>query len=631
MAVAILSTNNLNFTSNGTTPVATITATSAGIVTFSESANAVELRGVAAPTTATSAANKAYVDAISSGIKWKAPVVAVSDVNGPLATAYVNNSTVDGIIVTTGQRILLSNQTPASDNGVYIVQATGAPVRSSDVSTGYAAAGVAVFVEKGTVYADTAWVCTADTGTDIVGTNLLPFVQFTGLGQIVAGSGITKTGNVISVDSTVLRTTGAQTVSGVKTFSATPITSANFQLTGTAADSGYIDFASTTAPTVTTNKLYVISGVLTYNGAPIGSISAGTIGRLSYYSGASVLGSSGISVVNGAGTNDALSLNKVTTNGGYANTGGEMLLSGGNLRLNDTIQLNLGTTTKFSLYYATGFSELRNSTGAGTIRIQNDDVTGFIVNKIGTATNATKHRWTNSADAVLLDLNGDLSADMRTNMVWSNGSLRLNDTIPLNFSTSGATTMTHSGTNFNITNTTGNTVLYNNTITASTIDFRLSTATSATRVLSSANAPLFTVDGAGVTSVLSTAASTSTTTGALIVSGGVGIAGDTRCGGISYAVSHNATSDRRLKRDISDINTDDIAKLGKLESKVFFWKEGSKSKQYGIIAQQVEEHLPELIETDDDSFKSVNIMSLVGLLLAKVNDLQRQVDTLKKA
>lgn len=122
------------------------------------------------------AATKAYVDALIDGLKWKAPVVAATVANGALATAYDNGSTVDGVVLVTGDRILIKDQTAPEENGIYIVAASGAPTRSSDANTSVEITQAAVFVRGGTVNEDTAWVQTED--LPVIGTDPIVFVQF---------------------------------------------------------------------------------------------------------------------------------------------------------------------------------------------------------------------------------------------------------------------------------------------------------------------------------------------------------------------------------------------------------------------------------------------------------------------
>lgn len=84
------------------------------------------------------------------------------------------------------------------DNGIWVVQ-SGAWTRPADFSTGFAASGAFTFVQHGTVYGDTGWICTADYPDDVVGTDQLTFIQFSSAGVILAGNGLTKVGQTISV------------------------------------------------------------------------------------------------------------------------------------------------------------------------------------------------------------------------------------------------------------------------------------------------------------------------------------------------------------------------------------------------------------------------------------------------
>lgn len=103
-------------------------------------------------------------------------VKCATTANGALATAYENGDTVDGVTLATGDRILLKNQSTASENGVYLVAASGSPARVVDLYAGDGAAGLLIGVEQGSVNADTVWLCTANSGSDVVGTNNLSFV-----------------------------------------------------------------------------------------------------------------------------------------------------------------------------------------------------------------------------------------------------------------------------------------------------------------------------------------------------------------------------------------------------------------------------------------------------------------------
>jgi len=164
------------------------------------SLNSQKITGLADPTADADAANKGYVDGVAQGLDVKDSVVATTTANGALSTAFANGQSIDGVTLQTGNRILIKNQNTPSQNGIYNVNASGAPSRATDMATGSNAAGAFVFVEQGTVNAENGFVCTSDTGSAVPGTNNLTFAQFSGAGQIIAGDGLDKSGNTLSVD-----------------------------------------------------------------------------------------------------------------------------------------------------------------------------------------------------------------------------------------------------------------------------------------------------------------------------------------------------------------------------------------------------------------------------------------------
>lgn len=116
----------------------------------------------------------------------KDPVRIVADV--PVATLSGLPPTIDGIAAAVDDRILLTAQADGTENGIWVVQA-GAWVRPGDFLEGSFAAAAFVFSEQGNVYADTGWLCTNDTGTDIVDTHALAWTRFTSVGSAGAAGG----------------------------------------------------------------------------------------------------------------------------------------------------------------------------------------------------------------------------------------------------------------------------------------------------------------------------------------------------------------------------------------------------------------------------------------------------------
>lgn len=150
------------------------------------------------PSVASDVATKNYVDNAVAGIKWKESVRAATTANGTLASAFENGQVVDGVTLVTGDRLLIKNQTTGSENGIYIVNASGAPTRAADADTGAEILQAAVWVQEGTTNADSGWVCTTNAPITL-GTTSLAFSQFNGGTSYTAGAGLTLSGNQFNV------------------------------------------------------------------------------------------------------------------------------------------------------------------------------------------------------------------------------------------------------------------------------------------------------------------------------------------------------------------------------------------------------------------------------------------------
>ena len=125
-------------------------------------------------------------------------------------------------------------------------------------------------------------------------------------------------------------------------------------------------------------------------------------------------------------------------------------------------------------------------------------------------------------------------------------------------------------------------------------------------------------------------ASTSKTTGALIVDGGAGIGGDLNVGGDVVAY---ASSDERLKDNI-ELISNPIEKVQSLKGVTWNWNDDASETQkstpnVGVIAQDVEKVLPQLVHDRDNGFKGVDYAKLTGLLIEAIKDQQKQIDELK--
>ena len=164
--------------------------------TSSVSFNSQEITNVADPTSAQSAATKAYVDAVKTGLDVKDSVRAATTANITLA----NTQTLDGVSLSAGDRVLVKDQSDASENGLYVVVDGGSWTRATDFdSSTEVTSGAFVFVESGSTNSDAGFTLTTD-GSITVGSTSLAFTQFSGAGSISAGTGLSKSGTTISAD-----------------------------------------------------------------------------------------------------------------------------------------------------------------------------------------------------------------------------------------------------------------------------------------------------------------------------------------------------------------------------------------------------------------------------------------------
>jgi len=151
---------------------------------------------VPTPTASSQATTKDYVDGLVEGLKGKGLVVAVSDSN---IASLSGTTTIDSVSVVAEDVVLLTGQTTASENGSWVVKA-GAWVRPDNFDVGVSASTAFWLCDEGTNYADTRWWCTNNVGSDVVDTDNLTIVRFSGAAEITAGSGLSKSGNTVDLD-----------------------------------------------------------------------------------------------------------------------------------------------------------------------------------------------------------------------------------------------------------------------------------------------------------------------------------------------------------------------------------------------------------------------------------------------
>jgi hypothetical protein len=138
---------------------------------------------------------------------------------------------------------------------------------------------------------------------------------------------------------------------------------------------------------------------------------------------------------------------------------------------------------------------------------------------------------------------------------------------------------------------------------------------------------------AGIKTFTNNTPSTSRTTGSVVITGGLGVSGAINAGG---EITAFATSDRELKTNVENI-TDALSKIEKLNGVTFNWNDLAKEveskdtsvKEVGVIAQEVNQVLPEVVTTRENGYMAVRYEKLVPLLIEAIKELHEEIKTLK--
>lgn len=347
------------------------------------------------PSSNLQAATKQYVDGLVQGLSTKPSCVAATTGTLP-ANTYNNGASgvgatltgtangalaaQDGVTLTAGQNLLVKNEATAANNGIYVVTQVGDGThpyiltRHVDMDATGEIGGAFTFVETGTTNAGSGWVV-ATAPPIVVGTGAINWTQFSGAGEITAGTGLTKTGNTIALSTPVSVANGGtgsatqnfvdltttQTVAGAKTLN-NNLTMNNVQLiSNRSADSSAINITYSTT-TNATNSAIAYTGVDATGRVLSAQVTGDTVGRLLVDVNGALSWGSGT-----AGRDTTLS----RTAAGVLTLGSNLLVSstlktGSNITLGQTTTLGSGGVGVLELANA-GTTPTANPTGGGVL------------------------------------------------------------------------------------------------------------------------------------------------------------------------------------------------------------------------------------------------------------------------
>ena len=233
------------------------------------------ITGLGEPSSNSDASTKSYVDQAVAGLRTRIIAECASTANVNISNALEAGDAIDGVTLVAGDRVLLKNQSTASQNGLYIAVANGAGAASRDPEHDTIAelSGGMIVVNQGSVNDNKIFLCTTNS-TGSVGSTAITYTVVTPANSgtvtsIVTGTGIDggtiTSAGTISIDSTVATLTGTQTLTN-KTITS-PKINEDVAVTSTATELNLLD--GSTAGTIANSKAVIYSAAGQVNGTTL--------------------------------------------------------------------------------------------------------------------------------------------------------------------------------------------------------------------------------------------------------------------------------------------------------------------------------------------------------------------------
>ena len=203
------------------------------------------ITGLGSPSSGSDASTKTYTDNLIAGLKTRVICRVATTANVDLTADLQNSDTLDGVTLATNDKVLVKNQSTASQNGIYKVVASGTASRDTDFDTAGEMAGQMVIIQEGSTNADTIWLNTNDSNMSL-GSTSVSFTKVTPSNSgTVTSAGLTQSASEFTISGSPITSSGNITID-VNRISATKI-GANTNISDT--EYGYLNGVSSNIQT----------------------------------------------------------------------------------------------------------------------------------------------------------------------------------------------------------------------------------------------------------------------------------------------------------------------------------------------------------------------------------------------